>query len=106
MQGDTALRSELEKLLAADTTAVTPSRHELSGPATSLSLTATVTFLPGAKLGDYEVQRLLGSGGMGEVYEARDIRLGRKVAIKVLRLFASSDQERLRRFKQEAQAAA
>ncbi len=65
-----------------------------------------VTLVPGSRLGDYEVQKLLGSGGMGEVYRARDLRLRRDVAIKVLPSFLSSDKERLRRFEQEAQAAA
>ena len=70
------------------------------------SSTKHVTLTPGTRLGDYEVQKLLGSGGMGEVYRARDLRLRRDVAIKVLPSFLSSDEERLRRFEQEAQAAA
>jgi Tol biopolymer transport system component len=61
---------------------------------------------PGTRLGDYEVYSLLASGGMGEVYRARDHRLGRDVAIKVLPGFFSSDPSRLRRFEQEARAAA
>jgi len=60
----------------------------------------------GTKLGDYEVVSLLGSGGMGEVYRARDPRLGREVAVKVLPSSVSADPERLRRFEQEARAAA
>ncbi len=60
----------------------------------------------GTRLGDYEVQSLLGSGGMGEVYRAHDRRLDRDVAIKVLPAFLSSDPDRLRRFEQEARAAA
>jgi serine/threonine protein kinase/tetratricopeptide (TPR) repeat protein len=64
------------------------------------------TLTSGTKLGDYEVKSLLGSGGMGEVYRARDSRLGRDVAIKVLPSFLSADSERLRRFEQEARAAA
>src|SRR5262249_36079618 len=60
----------------------------------------------GTKLGDYELQSLLGSGGMGEVYRARDSRLQREVAIKVLPSYLSSDRDRLRRFEQEARAAA
>ena len=60
----------------------------------------------GTRLGNYEVQSLLGSGGMGEVYRARDLRLRREVAIKVLPAFVSSDPERLRRFEQEALATA
>jgi eukaryotic-like serine/threonine-protein kinase len=61
---------------------------------------------PGTRLGDYEIQKLLGSGGMGEVYRARDTRLRRDVAVKVLPPFFAADKERLRRFEQEAQAAA
>ncbi|HEY6446180.1 MAG TPA: protein kinase [Acidobacteriaceae bacterium] len=60
----------------------------------------------GTKLDGYEILGLLGSGGMGEVYRARDPQLKRDVAIKVLPAFISSDPERLRRFQQEAQAAA
>ena len=59
----------------------------------------------GTKLGRYEIRSLLGEGGMGEVYVARDPRLGRDVAIKVLPPDFSADAERLRRFEQEAQAA-
>jgi eukaryotic-like serine/threonine-protein kinase len=61
---------------------------------------------PGALLGPYEVQTLLGSGGMGEVYVAHDRRLGRDVALKVLPSGYSADPDRLRRFEQEARAAA
>jgi Tol biopolymer transport system component len=59
----------------------------------------------GTKLGHYEVQALLGAGGMGEVYRARDERLKRTVAIKVLPASLTEDAERMRRFEQEAQAA-
>jgi eukaryotic-like serine/threonine-protein kinase len=61
---------------------------------------------PGVRLGAYEIVALLGSGGMGEVYRARDARLGRDVAIKVVAGVATADAERLRRFEQEARAAA
>ncbi|MGA9978428.1 MAG: protein kinase [Candidatus Sulfotelmatobacter sp.] len=64
------------------------------------------TLTPGTKLGDYEVKSLLGAGSMGEVYRARDSRLERDVAIKVLPFFLSADSDRLRRFEQEARAAA
>ena len=59
---------------------------------------------PGARLGPYEVLSPLGAGGMGEVYRARDPRLGREVAIKVLPEEATADPERLRRFELEARA--
>ncbi len=59
----------------------------------------------GSRLGPYEVLAALGAGGMGEVYRARDTRLARDVAIKVLPAEFASNPERLRRFKQEARAA-
>src|SRR5271167_4410261 len=61
---------------------------------------------PGTKLGPYEIVSLLGAGGMGEVYRARDSRLRRDVAIKVLPQELSLDAERMRRFEQEALATA
>jgi serine/threonine protein kinase len=61
---------------------------------------------PGTRLGPYEILSALGAGGMGEVYRARDSRLNRDVAIKVMPAMSSSDPERLARFEQEARAAA
>jgi eukaryotic-like serine/threonine-protein kinase len=66
----------------------------------------TMPLAAGKKLNGYEVLSLLGAGGMGEVYRARDPALKREVAIKVLPAFVSQDPDRLRRFEQEAQAAA
>lgn len=60
---------------------------------------------PGSCLGRYEIVSLVGSGGMGEVYRARDPRLGREVAVKVLPEAVTSDAGQLRRFEQEARAA-
>jgi eukaryotic-like serine/threonine-protein kinase len=94
---DHELRREVERLLSS-------SDEARSSFLQSSGLRIGLT--PGAKLGDYEVQRLIGSGGMGEVYRARDTRLGRDVAIKVLPSFVSHDPDRLRRFDQEARAAA
>jgi eukaryotic-like serine/threonine-protein kinase len=62
--------------------------------------------IPGTKLGPYEIVSLLGAGGMGEVYRARDSRLRRDVAIKVLPQELSLDVDRMRRFEQEALATA
>src|SRR5712692_5578183 len=59
----------------------------------------------GSRLGPYEVLAPIGVGGMGEVYRAKDPRLGREVAIKVLPPSFSADADRLRRFEQEARAA-
>src|SRR6202047_5416129 len=60
----------------------------------------------GTKLGPYEILALLGAGGMGEVYRARDTRLGRDVAVKILPDSFARDGDRLRRFEQEARAVA
>ncbi len=59
----------------------------------------------GERLGPYEILAPLGAGGMGEVYRARDTRLGRDVAVKVLPASFAQDAERLRRFEQEARSA-
>jgi predicted Ser/Thr protein kinase len=64
-----------------------------------------MTLASGTKLGPYEVLGQLGAGGMGEVYRARDPRLGREVAIKVLPASLANDAERLRRFEHEARSA-
>jgi eukaryotic-like serine/threonine-protein kinase len=95
---DQSLRQEVEALLASSDDVRTSFLLQFSAP--------RVTLTAGTKLGEYEVRSLLGSGGMGEVYRARDSRLGRDVAVKVLPPFVSSDPNRLRRFEQEARAAA
>ncbi len=64
-----------------------------------------MTLAAGTKLGPYEILAPIGAGGMGEVYRARDPRLGREVAIKVLPASFSQDADRLKRFEQEARAA-
>ncbi|MEP6995917.1 MAG: serine/threonine-protein kinase, partial [Acidobacteriota bacterium] len=64
-----------------------------------------MTLTVGSKLGPYEILGPIGAGGMGEVYRARDPRLNREVAIKVLPASFSQDADRLRRFEQEAKAA-
>jgi serine/threonine protein kinase/tetratricopeptide (TPR) repeat protein len=95
---DDSLRREVESLLSSDDKA--RSTFLQSAPNVRLALTK------GTRLGDFEILSLLGAGGMGEVYRARDHRLDRDVAIKVLPRFVSLDPERLRRFEQEAKAAA
>ena len=64
-----------------------------------------MTLPAGTRLGPYEILAPIGAGGLGEVYRARDERLKRDVAIKVLPALFSADADRLRRFEQEAQAA-
>jgi eukaryotic-like serine/threonine-protein kinase len=94
---DQSLRLEVDSLLAADEQART---SFLQSPPLVMRL------VRGTHLGDFEIQSLLGAGGMGEVYRARDLRLQRDVAIKILPAVVSSDPDRLRRFEQEATAAA
>ena len=96
-EGDDAVRREVDSLLAA------------GDGADSLLKTAGAWPRPplmGQRLGVYELTSLLGAGGMGEVYRARDPRLGRDVAIKILPPEVADDPDRLRRFEQEARAAA
>ena len=65
-----------------------------------------MAFTSGTELGPYEIIALIGAGGMGEVYRARYMRLGREVALKVLPEYFWRDADRLRRFEQEARAVA
>jgi eukaryotic-like serine/threonine-protein kinase len=95
---DPMLRTEVQSLLSADEQART---SFLEAPPV---LPAALS--PGTRLGDYEIVSQMGSGGMGVVYRARDKRLGRLVAIKVLPAHLSTDSDRLKRFEQEAQSAA
>jgi eukaryotic-like serine/threonine-protein kinase len=94
---DHALRDEVERLLSASDEARSSFLRSSAFPS---------GLAPGTKLGEYQIVRLLGSGGMGEVFRAHDSRLGRDVAIKVLPSFLSNDPDRLHRFEQEARAAA
>jgi serine/threonine protein kinase len=75
-------------------------QHRAYNPLTTMPLP------PGTKFGPYEIQSQLGAGGMGEVYRARDPRLGRDVALKILPESFAADPDRLRRFEQEARAVA
>jgi len=103
--GDDALRKEVETLLVA---------HENAGSfLQNPVLESTIRPEPvnlhlssGTRLGLYEVGALIGAGGMGEVYRARDTRLGRDVAIKILPNAFTGDTDRLARFEREARVLA
>src|SRR5271157_1404732 len=103
--GDADLREEVERMLAGDSAAA----GFLETPAVEMAARAlaaeAVRISPGSRLGPYEIVSLAGAGGMGEVYKARDTRLHRTVAIKVLPPLAAGDAERRRRFLREARAA-
>jgi len=102
---DAELRAEVEKLLANHRAAEGfLSRTALDVAAAQLAQQQQPALL-GQQIGHYQVLSLLGAGGMGEVYLAEDIKLRRKIALKVLPAIIAQDQDRLRRFEQEAFAA-
>jgi Tol biopolymer transport system component len=103
--GDAGLRGEVERMLAGDSEAA----GFLEAPAVEMAARAlaadAVRISPGSRLGPYEIVSFAGAGGMGEVYKAKDTRLNRTVAIKVLPPLAAGNAERRRRFLREARAA-
>jgi serine/threonine protein kinase/Tol biopolymer transport system component len=106
---DPSIRKDVEEYLSVDSKLET---HFLESPLMqnaelppSSSIDDSI-LVRGARLGNYEVQALLGAGGMGQVYRARDLLLKRDVAIKVIPNFYSFDPARHRRFRQEAEAMA
>lgn len=98
--GDPGLRREVESMLASDSEA----EGFLDIPVAKVAPPAE-RLAEGARIGPYEVVSLVGSGGMGEVYRARDTRLDRSVAIKVLPREMTADVDRKRRLLREARAA-
>ena len=98
---DAALRREVESLLAQ------PDESWRTSPAdVRIAAAAISPAMIGRQIGSYRLQVLLGAGGMGEVYRARDLNLGRDVAVKVLPQDVMSDPERLARFEREARVLA
>jgi serine/threonine protein kinase len=105
--GDGELRREVEALLAHEEQA--KAEHFIEKPALVVAAQQLAgepaMIAPGSTLGPYQIISVLGKGGMGEVYRARDTRIGREVAIKVLPEIYAADPDRWRRFEQEARVA-
>src|SRR5215472_9918979 len=93
---DLTLRKEVESFLSAEGEV---SREFLERP-----IAKGMSYEPGARLGPYEIVSFIGAGGMGEVYRARDTRLERTVAIKVLPAHLSASAQARERFEREAKA--
>jgi len=101
--GDLELRREVDSLLSSHEEA---SGGFLNSPAVPGAVAAPrIELKRGTRLGPYEIVSPLGAGGMGEVYRAKDSRLGREVAVKVLPAEVSADRERVKRFEKEARSA-
>jgi len=103
--GDDDLRREVESLLSIDKSSNKFfDQQPLSLAAEMFSERESRSNLTGKQISHYKIIRLLGAGGMGEVYLADDTKLNRQIALKVLSPQFQSDVERIRRFKKEAQA--
>ncbi|MEO6725132.1 MAG: serine/threonine-protein kinase [Blastocatellia bacterium] len=104
--GDAALRHEVEALMASFQAANQTALGFLETPAVeSLGLAASSPRAPGERIAHYEILSALGAGGMGEVYLARDPRLERRIALKLLPTQFSRDAGWVERFTREARAA-
>jgi len=103
--GDEALRREVESLVRSYELGKSFIEQPASDVAAEMLAVARSTLQPGRCIGHYEIKSLLGRGGMGEVYLAEDVTLGRPVALKMLPAQLTVDAERVRRFEQEARAA-
>src|SRR5213083_2857050 len=104
-QGDEGLRREVESLLASYERAENFIESPAFEVAPELLTNESAGALVGELIGHYRIESLIGIGGMGEVYLARDERLGRKVALKLLPERLTADETQLSRFKAEARAA-
>ncbi len=103
--GDAALRGEVESLISSHKQAGDSIEAMAMEAATEILADEQAGRIVGKQIGHYQVLGRIGSGGMGEVFLAQDTTLGRKVALKLLRRDFTSNEERLRRFRQEARAA-
>jgi eukaryotic-like serine/threonine-protein kinase len=103
--GDEVLRCEIEELISSHEQAEEFIESPASDLAAELLGHGQSELKLGEKIGPYEIQSVLGIGGMGEVYLATDTRLSRRVALKLLPPKFTFDPERVRRFEQEARAA-
>ncbi len=103
--GDDGLRREVESLLTSFQESDSIIETPVAEAAADLFSGDQAESLVGKRLGHYEIVSLLGEGGMGTVYLARDTKLGRKVALKLLPTYFTKDADRLNRFEQEACAA-
>jgi serine/threonine protein kinase/Tol biopolymer transport system component len=103
-RGDPGLRAEVEAMLAHENTGFLDQPAAMAGA--SDSGTCSPRLPSGSRLGIYEIGALLGIGGMGEVYRARDTKLNRDVAIKILLPAVANDPDRLARFSREARVLA
>ena len=102
-EGNDALRQEVESLLASSERA---ERFLETPAAVQVEDAITARHLEGTRIGAYQIEAWIGAGGMGEVYRARDTKLNRQVAIKVLLPAVADDPDRLARFGREAQVLA
>ena len=104
--GDDTLQREVESLLSQSASAAGFLDGHAVAVAAQLLGDIDASLLSGRRLGAYQVQVRIGVGGMGEVYRARDTKLGRDVALKILPRLFTSDPERLARFEREARVLA
>src|SRR6266540_3148352 len=102
--GDPALRQKIESLLAAAQQMGGFMEERMSRVAGELMIDEPVSATAGQTIGYYKIVELLDKGGMGEVYLATDTRSGREVALKLLPALSVGDEQRVRRFQQEARS--
>jgi eukaryotic-like serine/threonine-protein kinase len=103
-EGDELLRRKVESLLTSYQRSGNFIETPVVGPATKIIESGQADLLVGQTFGHYKISKQIGSGGMGEVYLATDVKAGRKAALKLLPMRFTGDAERLKRFQQEARA--